>query len=134
MGFEGLVLQADAQLPTSPAQQTQQAVLQGVTYLAGLPAAGGVAGTSQSGSYGYISSDDAVGDSRACLPSGAGGVSGSGLLVAYGAPGAAVVTSLPAMALNAMEQQNMQDLQRYQQQQQQHAQLQQQSRHGPHGW
>jgi hypothetical protein len=104
--FDGLMLQADAQLPTSPAQQqqNQQAVLQGVTYHTGLP----VAGNSQSGSFAYNSAD-AVGDSGVCLPTGAAVVSGSRSFVGYSATGG-------AMALSAVEQQSMQELQYYQQQ------------------
>uniref|UniRef100_A0A383WFA9 C3H1-type domain-containing protein n=1 Tax=Tetradesmus obliquus TaxID=3088 RepID=A0A383WFA9_TETOB len=128
-GFEGLMLQADAQLATSPVQQQQQQqpVLQGVTYLAAMPAGAGV-GSSRSGSYGCHSTD-AVGDSGACMA--AGIISGSNFLVGYSGA-TAVMVSLPAMALSVAEQQGVQDLQYFQPQQ--HAQLQQPSRHGPPGW
>jgi hypothetical protein len=130
-GFEGLMLQADPQLPTSPVQQQpqqqqQQAVLQGVSYLAVMPAAGGLASSSKSGSFGYHGSD-AVGDSGACLATAGASVSNSTSLVGYNTA-AGVVVSLPAMALSIAEQQGgVQDLQYYQQPQQQ-------SRVGPQGW
>jgi hypothetical protein len=132
------MLQADTQLlPTSRAQQQQQqqqTVLQGVPYLAAMPAAVGVPDSSRSGSFGYHSSE-AV-DSGACLATGVAPVSDSNSLAGYSAAAAGgVVAALPGMAISVADQQGVQDLQYYQAQQQQQQQLQQQqSQHGPQGW